>query len=190
MERSLERRLYQRGSSPECRTVRWVLERKGLAYEPVEVDPVIAAELASRHHETAALPLLEDGERAVSGARPIAFYLERTYGTPSIFPPDAQKRNQAVTLAEFAEQAMGSLTARLLQGDTPRDELVASLRARLGQVREGIGRCALDSGVLHLGDLAVAAHLVTCQEVPELEFGREYADLVAYVARVRAPTPG
>ena len=62
---------------------------------------------------------------------------------------------------------------------------MTELRARLGHVREAIGRRALDSGARHLGDIAVAAHLVTCQDVAELEFTRDYADLVAYVARVR-----
>lgn len=182
----MSRRLYQREASPECRTVRWVLERKRLDYQPIEVEPSIAADLL-RRHETDDVPLLEDDAHAVAGTRPIAFYLERTYGPPSIFPPDPQKRNQAVTLAEFAEQAIRTLTARLLRGDSPRDDLVTELRVRLGQVREAIGRRALDSGARHLGDIAVAAHLVTCQEVAELEFARDYADLVAYVARVRTP---
>jgi glutathione S-transferase len=90
-----------------------VLERKHLDYERIEVEPSIAAELR-RRYETDDVPLLEDHAHAVAGARPIAFYLERTYGPPSIFPSDPQKRNQAVTLAEFAEQAIGMLTARLL----------------------------------------------------------------------------
>jgi len=183
------RRLYQREASPECRTVRWVLERKRLDYQPIEVEASIAAELR-RRYQTDDVPLLEDDAHVVAGMRPIAFYLERTYGPPSIFPSDPQKRNQAVTLAEFAEQAIGTLTARLLQTGSPRDDLVTELRARLDHVREAIGRRALDSGARHRGDIAVAAHLVTCQDVPELEFDRNYADLVAYVARVRTPAPG
>ena len=185
----MSRRLYQREASPECRTVRWVLERKRLDYQPIEVEASIAADLRQRY-ETDDVPLLEDGAHVVAGSRPIAFYLERTYGPPSIFPSDPQKRNQAVTLAEFAEKAIGGLTTRLLGAGALRSDLVTELRARLDHVREAIGRRALDSGARHLGDIAVAAHLVTCQDVAELEFDRGYADLVAYIARVRTPPPG
>jgi glutathione S-transferase len=185
----VSRRLYQREASPECRTIRWVLERKRLEYQPIEVEASIAADLR-RRYDTDDVPLLEDDAHVVAGTRPIAFYLERTYRSPSILPPDPQKRNQAVTLAEFAEQAMGGLTARLLQAGARRDDLVTELRARLGYVREAIGRRALDSSARHLGDIAVAAHLVTCRDVAELEFDRDYADLAAYVARVRTLAPG
>jgi glutathione S-transferase len=180
----VSRVLYQRASSPSCRAARWVLERKRVDYQAVEVDPAVAADL-ERRYESAEVPLLEEGERAVAGLRPIAFYLERTAGPPSIFPADPQKRNQAVTLAEFAEQALGTALLRLGSGER-REGALADLRALLGQTREAIGRRALDSGACHLGDLAVAAHLVTCEEIAELEFDKDYADLVAYVARVRA----
>ena len=176
----MNRVLYEQASAPACRTVRWVLERKRLEYQGVEVDAAVAADLV-RRYESADVPLLDDGGHAVAGLRPIAFYLERTAGPPSIFPADPQKRNQAVTLAEFAEQALGAA----LRARDARD-----LRALLGQTREAVGRRALDSGACHLGDLAVAAHLVTCQEIAELDFAREYADLVAYVARVRVGVGG
>jgi glutathione S-transferase len=181
------RRLYQHARFPGCRTVRWVLEHKRLDYRRIEIDLSVAAELR-RRYEIDHVPLLEDGEHAVAGTQPIAFYLERAYGQPSIFPPDPQKRNQAVTLAEFAERAIGPLSGRLLVSGSRREDL-AELRARLSDVREAIARRALDSGICHLGDIAVAAHLVTCGEVRELEFERDYPDLVAYSARVR-PTNG
>ena len=176
----MSRVLYEQASSPACRTIRWVLERKRLEYHAVEVDAAVSADLV-RRYESADVPLLDDAGHAVAGLRPIAFYLERTAGPPSIFPADPQKRNQAVTFAEFAEQALGAA----LRAKDPRD-----LRALLGQTREAIGRRALDSGACHLGDLAVAAHLVTCEEIAGLEFDRDYADLVAYVARVRAGVSG
>jgi len=185
----VSRVLYERAASPGCRTVRWVLERKRLDYDRVETDADVERDLASRHG-AADVPLLEEGERAVAGARPIAFYLERTAGGPSIFPSDAQKRNQAVTLAEFAEQAVGAALVAVERADPSRAAALAELRALLGQTREAIGRRALDSGACHLGDLAVAAHLVSCQEIPELEFETDYADLVAYVGRVRAALGG
>jgi glutathione S-transferase len=181
----MTRTLYQREASPYCRETRWVLERKGLDYEPIEADAETSADLI-RRYETDELPLLVDGDVPVAGPTPIAFYLERTYPPPSLFPADPQKRNQAVTLAEFGDEAIGRLTARLLGGEGPREDLIAELRLCLGQAREAIGRRALDSGACHLGDIGVAAHLVTCEEMAELDFGREFADLAAYVERVRA----
>jgi glutathione S-transferase len=178
----MARRLHVRDRSAACRVVRWVLARKRLDYELAEVEDASAPELAQRF-ETFELPLLEENEQAVAGARAIVFYLERTAGPPSVFPADPQKRNQAVTLAEFAEHAIGPLTAAARDGDPG---AVAELRARLGHVREAIGRRALDSGSPHFGDIAVAAHLVSCEDVDGLDFAVEYADLVAYIARVRA----
>jgi glutathione S-transferase len=177
-------RLFERARSPYCRTIRWVIARKRLACERVEVDGRVAAELR-RRYDTDDLPLVEDGDAVLAGARAIVSYLERTYGPPSAFPPDPQKRNQAVTLAEFADEAIGRLVARRLAGEEPRDSILVELRAALAQTREAIARRALDSGACHLGDIAVAAHLVTCEEIAELEFAREYADLLAYVGRVR-----
>jgi glutathione S-transferase len=136
----------------------------------------------TRRFGTVELPLLEEDGRAVAGARAIVFYLERTAGSPSVFPSDPQKRNQAVTFAEFAEQVIGPLTTAADGGDPG---ALAELRARLGHVREAIGRRALDSGACHLGDIAVAAHLVACRDVRDLDFAVEYADLVAYIERVR-----
>ena len=169
-----------------CQVARWVLARKRLDHQAVEVDDALGAELA-RRFETDELPLLEEDGQAVVGARAIAFYLERTAGPPSIFPADAQKRNQAVTLAEFAAQVIGPLAAAAQRCDA---KALAELRAELGHVREAIGRRALDSGACHLGDIAVAAHLIACRGVPGLDFTRDYADLTAYVGRVRAACDG
>ncbi len=181
----MSRTLFQRDASPDCRAARWVLERKRLDCSLVEIDDGVAETLI-RRHGSAQAPLLEEDGAAVCGLRPIVSYLERKHGPPSVFPADAQKRNQAVTFAEFAERAIGAATARLLGAGGEREAALRELRALLGQVREAIARRALDSGARHLGDLAVAAYLVTCQELPDLEFDREYADLAAYVARVRA----
>jgi glutathione S-transferase len=158
-----------------------VLARKRLGCELAEVDNASISEL-TRRFGTVELPLLEEDGQAVAGARAIVFYLERTAGAPSVFPSDPQKRNQAVTFAEFAEQVIGPLTAAAGGGDPG---ALSELRARLGHVREAIGRRALDSGACHFGDIAVAAYLVSCRDVGGLDFGVEYADLVAYIERVR-----
>jgi glutathione S-transferase len=177
-------RLYERERSPYCRTIRWVIARKRLDCERIEVDDRVLAKLRGRYG-TDELPLAEDGDAALAGSRAIVSYLERTYGTPSVFPADPQKRNQAVTLAEFADEAIGRLALRRLAAEEPHEAILTELRAALAQTREAIARRALDSGACHLGDIAVAAHLLTCEEIPELEFARDYADLVAYVERVR-----
>ena len=147
------------------------------------MDDALEARLAERFGTTEVPLLEEEGGRVLVGARAIVFYLERSAGPPSIFPADPQKRNQAVTFAEFAESVIGPLAETARDGDPG---ALADLRGRLGHLREAIGRRALDSGACHLGDIAVAAHLVSCQSVRGLDFTVEYADLVAYVDRVRA----
>ncbi len=175
------RLLYVREGSVACQIVRWVLARKRLGYERVEVDATLGADLV-RRFQTDEVPLLEDDGQTIVGARPIVFYLERTAGPPSVFPVDPQKRNQAVTLAEFAEQLIGPLVAAAQQGG---GEELSQLRARLGHVREAIGRRALDSGSCHFGDLSVAAHLEACRGLRGLDFTRDYSDLAAFIERVR-----
>jgi glutathione S-transferase len=178
----MTRRLYVKESSAACRVVRWVLARKRLDCQIAEADDALESRLAERFG-TAEVPLLEEeGGRVLVGARAIVFYLERHVGPPSIFPADPQKRNQAVTFAEFAESVIGPLAAAARDGE-PRP--LADLRGQLGHVREAIGRRALDSGACHLGDITVAAHLVSCQGVRGLDFTVDYADLVAYADRVR-----
>lgn len=173
--------LYYRGAMGRAALA--VLARKGLEAVAVAADAAVQATLGSSYGEFE-LPLLEDAGHVVAGLRPIVSYLERTYGPPSVFPGDPQMRNQAVTLAEFAEQALGPVVYALEHERGWRGTLLADLRARLDQVREGIARGALDSGACHLGDIAVAAVLVDCGGVRELDFDRVYADLGAYVARV------
>ncbi len=178
----MTRRLYVKESSAPCRVVRWVLARKRLDHQLVEVDDALEARLAERFG-TSEVPLLEEEDgRALVGARAIVFYLERSAGPPSIFPADPQKRNQAVTFAEFAESVIGPLAETARDGDPG---ALADLRGRLGHVREAIGRRALDSGACHFGDISVAAQLVTCQSLRGLDFARDYTDLAAFVERVR-----
>lgn len=166
------------------RAAAWVLARKGLEAAIVEADAAIEAELRARHGD-AVFPLLEDASKAVAGLRPIVSHLERSYGPPSVFPADPQQRNQAATLAEFAEQALEPVVSALEGERGWRGTLLAELRGHLDRVREGIRRGALDSGACHLGDLAIGAVLVDAAAVRELAFVRDFADLAAYVDRVR-----
>ena len=179
--------LYRRGAMG--RATQWVLARKRIDAAAVDADAGVEEVLRGRYGEIE-LPLLEDAGKVVAGLRPIVSYLERTYGPPSVFPEDSQKRNQAVTLAEFAEQALGAAVAKLETELGWRGTLLAELRALLDRTREGIGRGALDSGACHLGDIAVAAVLVDCRAVRELDFERHYADLDAYVERVQRALRG
>ncbi len=48
-------KLYQQEASPYCREIRWVLDRKGLDYQPIEPDANTSPEPASLH-QTDELP--------------------------------------------------------------------------------------------------------------------------------------
>ena len=178
--------------------VRWVIRRKRLDATIVARDGV-RDEIVRLTGEDR-VPVLLHGELAVAGSTPIAYYLERTFPDPSIFPADPQKRNQAVTLNEFGDKAIGWLT-RSLAGVAedvdlgepivdPPEAMLAGLHEALGQVRHAVFRKALDSGACHLGDLSVAAHLVSCREIPELRFAADYPDLDEYVEGIRALIEG
>ncbi|MEA2625199.1 MAG: glutathione S-transferase, partial [Candidatus Binatota bacterium] len=156
---------------------------KALGFETVEVT-------------NGSVPLLEDGDATVAGATPIAHYLERTTAGPSIFPEDSRRRNQAVTFDEFADRALGWPVAQLL-GRTGGPEIdleeapalalpeaVDLVRRSLVYVRGALARGALGLETCHLGDIAVAAHLVTCREVDELALRRHFGDLAEYAARI------
>jgi glutathione S-transferase len=186
--------LHERPRSPFSRKARWILARKGViaTIRVAEDEPALLARF-----EGADLPLLELEGSAVAGSRSIAFRIERAYPEPSLFPADARRRNQAVTLDEFADHGLGRLAWALLGGGAAlagdglepargeRSALVAALRDNLDQVRQAIRKDALDSGAAHLGDVSVAAHLATVAEIEELRFARDAADLADYVERVR-----
>ena len=157
------------------RAVRWALARKSLTARLVEVAP--DAKLV----EDVGPPLLEVAGVPVAGLRPIAFRLERLKPDPSFFPADSRRRNQAGTLAEFAECVL----APLIEGAEAAADL-GELHSALAQVRDAIRHGALDRGEAHLGDVAVAATLVSAAAIGELRFARDWADLAAYVERVRA----
>jgi glutathione S-transferase len=160
-----------------------VLAWKALGFEAVETT-------------NGSVPLLEDGDSKVAGATPIAHYLERTTGGASIFPDDSRRRNQAVTFDEFADRALGWPVAQLLGRtggpeidleDAPAlapSEALDLVRQSLVYVRGALARRALGPATCHLGDIAVAAHLVTCREVDELALRRHFGDLAEYAARI------
>lgn len=187
--------LYVRPRSPSSRKARWILARKGIR-ATVRV-PEDQAGLRARFDD-ADLPIVDFGDAAIAGSRAIAFHVERRIAEPSLFPADARRRNQAVTLDEFADHGLGRIAWALLGGTTElggdgfepargeRATWIAELRDNLDQLRQAIRKGALDSGAAHLGDLSVAAHLVTVAEIGELRFARDAADLADYVERVRA----
>ena len=169
--------LHAAPAQAASRAVRWAIARKGLTARMIDVEPT------ARLVEDVGPPLLEVADAPVAGFRAIAFRLERLHPDPSFFPADSRRRNQAGTLAEFAECVLVPLLERAAAD--PRADL-DELRAALSQVRDAIRNGALDRGEGHLGDIAVATALVSATGVDELRFARDYGDLAAYVERVRA----
>jgi glutathione S-transferase len=168
--------LHLAPDAASSRVARWVVARKGLRARIVEVAP--DASLV----EDAGPPLLEGGGGAVAGFRAIASFLERSRPEPSFFPADSRRRNQAGTLAEFADCVLSPLCE---QARADPDADLGELRSALSQVRAAIQHGALDRGEAHLGDIAVAATLVSVATIAGLGFERDYGDLAAYVDRVR-----
>jgi len=125
-----------------------------------------------------------DGESVV-GREPIAFTWKGV-PEPSIFPADPQKRNQAVTLAEFADEAAGRLTEDRRETSEDARSDVAELRQCLGQVGEVIARRALDSGNCHLADIGVARHLAALRAYSRARLPSRIRRPRAYAERIRS----
>ena len=190
----MSRVLHQLPRSPFSRKARWLLRFKRC--EASIVDVANRAEIERISGQTD-LPVLVVDDRIVAGAKAIALHLEREVPEPSFFPLDPRRRNQAVTLDAFADAAFGRpLVAlfpdRVALAADPKEGTAASLggafadlREALERTREGIRRGALDTDGVHLGDIAVAAQLVSVREIPALRFARDYPDLDLYVERVR-----
>lgn len=193
----MPRVLYQLPRSPFSRKARWVMALKRCETKIVDVAPGDRDEVR-RLSGQEELPLLLSADHVVAGAKAIAFHLEREIPEPSLFPSDSRRRNQAVTLDAFADDAFGQILAglfpeRIALGDAVERSAGASLggsfselRDALERTREAMRRGAIDAGGVYLGDIAVAAHLASVREIPALRFARDYADLDAFIERVRA----
>jgi glutathione S-transferase len=115
--------LYQLHWSHYVEKVRWVLDYKNLEWAAVDVDPFTKREMQHLQSQLTldsgrqlhTVPTIHDHATGtvVSDSSRILEYLERTYPTPALYPPDAAERDEVARWMRWLDSTLG-LTARRL----------------------------------------------------------------------------
>ncbi|HEX8702668.1 MAG TPA: glutathione S-transferase [Myxococcaceae bacterium] len=110
---SSERTLYQFPISHYCEKARWLLDAKGLAYNLVNLMPGAHRRVTKRlANGQGSVPVLVDGATALGDSTEIALYLERTYPTPPLLPPEGPERDRVLELEAYFDEAAGKHVRR------------------------------------------------------------------------------
>lgn len=97
--------LHQWEISPFCNKVRKVLRWKGLAYQTVEYNGLLAPR-AAKLSESGKLPVLDyDGTRVQDSSDIVAF-LEQRHPQPALFPADPAERATARLFEDWADESL------------------------------------------------------------------------------------
>ncbi len=114
---SSERTLYQFPISHYCEKARWLLDAKGLAYTLVNLMPGAHQRVTKRlANGKGSVPVLVDGATALGDSTEIALYLERTYPTPPLLPPEGPERDRVLELEDYFDHAAGIHVRRWAYG--------------------------------------------------------------------------
>jgi len=114
---STERTLYQFPISHYCEKARWLLDAKGLAYKLVNLMPGPHRRVTKRlANGKGSVPVLVDGTTILGDSTEIALYLERTYPTPPLLPPEGPERDRVLELENFFDEAAGIHVRRWAYG--------------------------------------------------------------------------
>lgn len=95
--------------SPYVRKVLVCLEIKGILYEVDHLVPFFGDDRFSKLSPLRRIPVLVDGDLAITDSSVICQYLEDLEPTPSLFPVDIRDRARARWLEEFADTRMGDV---------------------------------------------------------------------------------
>jgi glutathione S-transferase len=95
--------------SPYVRKVLACLNLKGLDYEVDPITPFYGNDEFERLSPLRRIPVLIDGDLAVSDSSVICGYLDEAYGGHPLFPAEAKERARARWLEEYADTRLGDL---------------------------------------------------------------------------------
>jgi glutathione S-transferase len=95
--------------SPYVRKVLACLNLKGVAYVVDPITPFFGNDEYQRLSPLRRIPVLIDGDLAVSDSTVICSYLEEAYPGPSLLPEDPRDRAHARWLEEYADTRLGDL---------------------------------------------------------------------------------
>lgn len=95
--------LYQFPLSHYCEKIRWQLDVKGIAFQPVNLFPGTHSRFTQKLAGTRMVPILKDGNTIVADSTKIALYLEKTYPAVPLLPADEQAKQHALELVAFCD---------------------------------------------------------------------------------------
>ena len=95
--------------SPYVRKVLACLNLKGLAYQIDPITPFFGNDEFERLSPLRRIPVLIDGNFAVSDSSVICFYLDETYPGHALLPADPKDRARARWFEEFADTRLGDI---------------------------------------------------------------------------------
>lgn len=100
-----ERTLYQFPISHYCEKARWLLDAKGLPYTLQNLMPGAHRRTTLRMAKgRGSVPVLVDGDVALGDSTEIALYLERTYPSPPLLPPQGPERDRVLELEDYFDE--------------------------------------------------------------------------------------
>ena len=152
--------------SPYVRKVLACLNLKGLAYEIDPITPFFGNDEFERLSPLRRIPVLVDGDLAISDSSVICAYLEDAYPGHSLFPSDPRDRARARWFEEFADTRLGDVfiwgffypkvVHQLVWGEPGDEKRVAkTLEQDIPQTVDYLERELPASGFL-FGDIGVA----------------------------------
>ncbi len=104
--------LYQFEYSPYCVKVRYCLQYKGLAYQTVDLAPVIHQGFSRQHSGQVKVPYLKAGKQIITDSSQIALYLEERQPAPSLIPANPEQREAVLLLEDWLDEAFQPAMAR------------------------------------------------------------------------------
>lgn len=109
-------KLIQIPFSHNCVKVRVALGLKRIPYEIQNIAPMDRAPVV-RASGQGLVPVLLDGERAISDSTAILLYLEERYPDPPLVPADPAARAECLVLEDWADQAFMAMSRRIAYGN-------------------------------------------------------------------------
>lgn len=96
--------------SPYVRKVLAALNLKGVAFEVDPITPFFGNDEFERLSPLRRIPVLIDGDFAISDSSVIAAYIDAAYPVHSLFPADPKDRARALWFEEYADSRLGDVT--------------------------------------------------------------------------------
>ena len=170
----MERPLIIIGSfvSPYVRKVLAALNLKGIAYEIDPITPFYGDDEFARLSPLRRIPVLIDGDFAISDSSVICAYLDDAFPGRPLFPADPKQRARARWLEEFADTRLGDVfiwslfyqkvVRPLVWGEAPDEERVRKalgeeIPAALDYLEGELPAEAFLFGEIGVADIAIAS---------------------------------